>query len=96
MRSASSSVQELFLTETARLAEVVLPAQAFSEREGSYTNGERRVQRFYPGVPPGPQVRADFTITAQIGPAPGSGPGRPLGRAGHAPDCRRRSPIMPA
>jgi NADH-quinone oxidoreductase subunit G len=60
-------VQDLFLTDTARLADVVLPAQAFIEREGSYTNGERRVQRFYPGVPAWAKTRADYTITAQIG-----------------------------
>ncbi len=59
-------VQELFLTETAKLADVVLPVQAFVEREGSYTAGENRVQRFYMAVPPKPDTRADFTITAQI------------------------------
>ncbi len=59
-------VQELFLTETARRAQVVLPAQAYVEREGSYTNGERRVQRFYYTVPGPDGPRADFTITAQI------------------------------
>ena len=59
-------VQDLFLTRTAKLADVVLPAQAFTEREGSYTSGERRVQRFYAAVPPLPQTRPDFTIAAQI------------------------------
>ncbi len=59
-------VQELFPTETAKLADVVLPAQAFTEREGSFTSGERRVQRFYPAVPPRPEARPDFAITAQI------------------------------
>jgi NADH-quinone oxidoreductase subunit G len=44
-------VQELFLTATARAADVVFPAQAFTEREGSVTSGDRRVQRFYPAVP---------------------------------------------
>ncbi len=44
-------VQELYLTQTARLADVVLPAQSWTEREGTYTSGERRVQRFYPAVP---------------------------------------------
>ena len=60
-------VQELFLTDTARMADVVFPVQAKAEREGTYTNGERRVQRFYPAVdaPAGP--RPDFMITAQIG-----------------------------
>ncbi|HLF89319.1 MAG TPA: molybdopterin-dependent oxidoreductase, partial [Anaerolineales bacterium] len=59
-------VQELFLTETAKLADVVLPVQAYVERDGSYTSGERRVQRFYTTVPARPETRADFTITAQI------------------------------
>jgi NADH-quinone oxidoreductase subunit G len=43
-------VQDLFLTKTARLADVVLPALSWVEREGSYTSGERRVQRFYPAL----------------------------------------------
>ncbi len=59
-------VQELRLTATAELADVVLPAQSFSEREGSYTNAERRVQRFYPAVPPVTGTKADFAITAEI------------------------------
>jgi NADH-quinone oxidoreductase subunit G len=59
-------VQELFLTETAKLADVVLPAQAFTEREGTFTSGERRVQRFYNVVPYLPGTRPDFAITAQI------------------------------
>ncbi len=58
-------VQDLFLTETARLADVVLPAQPFTEREGTYTSGERRVQRFYPGVVRH-EFRADYAITAAI------------------------------
>jgi NADH-quinone oxidoreductase subunit G len=59
-------VQELYLTETAKLADVVLPAQSFIEREGTLTNAERRVQRFYQAVPARPQARPDFAITAQI------------------------------
>ena len=60
-------VQELFLTETAALADVVLPAQAQQEREGTYTSGERRVQRFYPVVSSKGESKADFDIAAQIG-----------------------------
>ncbi len=60
-------VQELFLTETAKRADLVLPAQSFIEREGTLTNAERRVQRFYAAVPPLPDARPDFAITAQIG-----------------------------
>jgi len=59
-------VQELFLTETAKLADVVLPAQAYTERDGSFTSGQRRAQRFYPALPPRGQARPDFAITAQI------------------------------
>jgi NADH-quinone oxidoreductase subunit G len=65
-RAAFVVVQDLFLTETARLADVVLPAVPFTEREGTFTSGERRVQRFYPAVPARPGPRADFAITAQI------------------------------
>jgi NADH-quinone oxidoreductase subunit G len=39
-------VQDLFLTETAQLADVMLPAASLAEREGTFTNAERRVQRF--------------------------------------------------
>ena len=59
-------VQELYLTETAKLADVVLPAQSFIEREGTLTNAERRIQRFFSAVPSIPGPRADFSITAQI------------------------------
>jgi NADH-quinone oxidoreductase subunit G len=44
-------VQDLFLTQTARLADVVLPAQSWVERDGTFTSGERRVQRFYRVLP---------------------------------------------
>jgi NADH-quinone oxidoreductase subunit G len=60
-------VQELFLTATAKLADVVLPAQSFVEREGSFTNGERRVQRFNPAIPALAGVKADWQISAEIG-----------------------------
>jgi NADH-quinone oxidoreductase subunit G len=60
-------VQDLTLTASGELATTYLPVQAFSERDGSYTNGERRVQRFYPVVPALRTVRADFVLTAEIG-----------------------------
>src|SRR5690606_13824991 len=54
------------LTPTAALADVVLPVQTFIEREGTFTSGERRVQRFYPAVAPFKGPRPDFRITAEI------------------------------
>ena len=60
-------VQELFMTETAVLADVVLPAQSWAEREGSFTSGERRVQRYYPAIQVVGESRADWQILAQIG-----------------------------
>jgi NADH-quinone oxidoreductase subunit G len=58
-------VQELFLTETAKHATVVLPAAAWAEREGTFTSGERRVQRFYPAVLA--HGKADHEIARIIG-----------------------------
>ena len=59
-------VQELFETESARLADVVLPAQAYTERDGTYTSGERRVQRFHRAVPPMEGTKPDFAITSIV------------------------------
>jgi NADH-quinone oxidoreductase subunit G len=55
-------VQDLFMTETAKMAHVVLPASAFVEKEGTYTNLERRVQKLNPLRPPRNQSRSDFEI----------------------------------
>lgn len=60
-------VQDLFMTETAAQADVVLPAQSWAEREGTFTSGERRVQRYYPAIPPVGESRADWQILAQVG-----------------------------
>ncbi|MEN6434845.1 MAG: NADH-quinone oxidoreductase subunit NuoG [Anaerolineaceae bacterium] len=59
-------VQDMFLTETAMQAHVVLPVQAMQEREGTYTSGERRVQRFYQAIEPLPGTRPDYALTAEI------------------------------
>ena len=59
-------VQDVIGTATTEIADVVLPARAFTEREGTLTSGERRVQRSYAVVPPTGDSRADFAITAQV------------------------------
>ena len=59
-------VQDVMETATTEIADVVLPAQAFTEREGTLTSGERRVQRFYPAVPVTGESKPDFAITSQI------------------------------
>jgi predicted molibdopterin-dependent oxidoreductase YjgC len=55
-------VQELFLTETAKLAHVVLPAKGVGERDGTFTNLERRVQTFDAGIYGPYQAWADWLI----------------------------------
>jgi len=59
-------VQELFLTDTARLGDVVLPALSFAERDGTYTSGDRRVQRFDRALPPLGGGRAAWAILADV------------------------------
>ena len=59
-------VQDVMETATTEIADVVLPAQAFTEREGTLTSGERRVQRFYAAVPVTGEAKPDFAITSQI------------------------------
>lgn len=59
-------VQELFLTPTAESADVVLPAQSWAERDGTYTSGERRVQRFYAAITKLGDSRPDWQILAQV------------------------------
>ncbi len=60
-------VQDLFRTETATMADVVLPAQSFAERQGTFTNTERRVQLFNPAVKPVGESKPDWWILAEVG-----------------------------
>jgi len=59
-------VQDIFLSETARLAHVVLPAVGFAEKDGTFTNTERRVQRVRKGIEPPGEARLDWVITCDL------------------------------
>lgn len=59
-------VQDIFLTETAELADVVLPAACFAEKDGTFTNTERRVQRVRKAVEPPGEAREDSWILAEL------------------------------
>ncbi len=58
--------QNLFLTETAKLADVVLPAASFAEKEGTFTNTERRVQRVRQAIEPIGGSRPDWMIICEL------------------------------
>ncbi|HUK39002.1 MAG TPA: molybdopterin-dependent oxidoreductase, partial [Methanomicrobiales archaeon] len=59
-------VQDIFLTETAQLANVVLPAACFAEKDGTQTNTERRVQKWRKAVNPPGEAKADWQIISEL------------------------------
>jgi len=59
-------VQDIFLTETARLAHVVLPGASFAEKDGTFTNTERRVQRVRKAIEPIGGARPDWRILCDV------------------------------
>ncbi|MEW6335634.1 MAG: formate dehydrogenase subunit alpha [Thermodesulfobacteriota bacterium] len=59
-------VQDIFCTETAQMADVILPAACFAEKDGTFTNTERRVQRVRQALPPPGQARGDWEIVAEV------------------------------
>jgi formate dehydrogenase alpha subunit len=59
-------VQDLFVNETGEMADVVLPAASFAEKEGTYTNTERRVQLIRPALPPHEDSRPDWRILTDM------------------------------
>ncbi len=64
-------VQDIFLTETAKLADVVLPGVSFAEKNGTFTNTERRVQRVRRAIPEIGKARSDWRIISQFSSALG-------------------------
>ncbi len=59
-------VQDIFLTDTAQLAHVVLPGVSFAEKDGTFTNTERRVQRVRKAIEPIGMARQDWDIIRDI------------------------------
>ncbi|PMH01956.1 formate dehydrogenase subunit alpha [Vibrio lentus] len=66
-------VQDIFLTETAQYADVVLPSCSFAEKSGHFTNTERRVQRINPAVNPPGEAKEDWVIIQMLANAMGGG-----------------------
>jgi NADH-quinone oxidoreductase subunit G len=65
-------VQELFLTETAKQADVIFPAASFAEVDGTFTNSGGLVQRVRQSIPPVHQSKPDWAITSQLADALGT------------------------
>jgi formate dehydrogenase alpha subunit len=76
-------VQDIFLTETAEYADVVLPSTCFAEKDGTFTNTERRVQRVRQAVAAPGQARLDWRIICEL-----------ASRMGYPMACESASQIM--
>ena len=59
-------VQEIFMSETAKLADVILPAASFAEKDGTFTNSERRVQRVRKAIDSPGECRPDWRIICDV------------------------------
>jgi len=59
-------LQEIFPSETAEYADVLLPGVSFAEKDGTFTNTERRIQRVRKAVEPGGEAKPDWWITSQL------------------------------
>lgn len=59
-------VQDIFMSETAKLADVVLPGASFAEKDGTFSNTERRVQRVRKAISPPGEARSDWEIICDL------------------------------
>lgn len=64
-------VQDVFMTETAQMADIVLPTPTFAEREGTYTNMSRHVQKVAPAILPQGKSKTDLNIFSELAKAMG-------------------------
>jgi predicted molibdopterin-dependent oxidoreductase YjgC len=86
-------VQEIFLSKTAQLADVVLPAASFLEKDGTFVNFDRRFQRVRPALRPPGQARTDFDIVNAVAGALGADLGCPNPAAALA-ECAAVAPLF--
>jgi formate dehydrogenase alpha subunit len=70
------AVQEIFMTETAKMADVILPAAAWAEKDGSYTSMERRVQWIERAISPPGEAREGLAVICEVADRMGLGFGR--------------------
>ena len=85
--------QEIFMSRTAERADVVLPAASFLEKDGTFVNFDRRVQRVRPALPPPGEAKTDFEIISLLGRALGH-EGAPATPAGAMDELARVAPIF--
>ncbi|WP_113705614.1 formate dehydrogenase subunit alpha [Nonomuraea lactucae] len=85
--------QELFLSETARRADMVLPAASWLEKDGTFVNFDRRFQRVRPALAPPGRARTDFAIVHALAAACGVDLGCPTPAEALA-ECGRVAPVF--
>lgn len=86
-------VQDIFLTETAALADIVLPAACYAEKEGTFTSTERRIQRLRKAVEPPGAARADGEIICDLAERAGYGGMRYAGPSAVMDEIASLTPI---
>ena len=86
-------VSELFGSQTAQRADVVLPAASWLEKDGTFVNFDRRFQRVRPAVPPPGQARSDFEAVHVLAAALGADLGCPT-PADALAECARLTPVF--
>ena len=59
-------VQDIFLNETGEYADIILPASSFAEKDGTFTNSDRRVQKIRNALPVPGEARADWVIISEL------------------------------
>jgi formate dehydrogenase alpha subunit len=86
-------VSELFPSQTAQYADVVLPAASWLEKDGTFVNFDRRFQRVRPAAPPPGEARSDFEIVHGLAAALGADLGCPT-PAETLAECARVTPVF--